>query len=280
MGFIDLLLNLAALLLWLSFRAAAFPSPTIAPATSLLSTLRRADGKRPRRWLEFAGLLGILAGRAVLYAQLGPAVHWSPRLSLGVIVLSFKGNALAATALFSLLSFVVTAAVFYLWLVLLSVANAKLPEQDFIQRLVRLHLGWTERLPALLRLLLPPLLIIVTWRVAQPSLVSAGVLPGARDAARVWEQGLVLAAGAIFAWKFIIAGLMVLHLANSYVYLGEAAFWPWVDTTAKNLLGPLKKLPLQFARVDLAPVAVIALVWVAAHFGLRMLTQLFQRLVS
>ncbi|MBI3876189.1 MAG: hypothetical protein HY300_09595 [Verrucomicrobia bacterium] len=210
MGFIDLLLNLAALLLWLSFRAAAFPSPAIAPAASLLSTL----------------------------------------------------------------------AVFYLWLVLLSVANARLPEQDFIQRLVRLHLGWTERLPALLRLLLPPLLIIVAWRVAQPSLVNAGVLPAARDAARVWEQGVVLAAGAIFAWKFIIAGLMVLHLANSYVYLGEAAFWPWVDATAKNLLGPLKKIPLRFARVDLTPVAAIALVWIAAHFGLRMLTQLFQRLVS
>lgn len=280
MDFIDSILNVTALLLWLSFRGAAFPPPTAAPAATLLSTLRRTDHRRPRRWTLLAALAGILAGRVVLYLQLGPAVQWTPELSLGVTVLAFKGGSPVLLALYSLAGFFITAAVFYLWLVLLSVANRALPDAEPVQRLVRLHLGWVERLPALLRLLLPPLLIILAWWAVNPLLVKSGALPAARGAARVWEQGVVVAAGAVFAWKFIIAGLLLLHLLNSYVYLGEATFWPWVEATAKNLLGPLKKFPLRLARVDLAPVAAIALVWVAAHFGLRMLTRLFGSLLA
>ena len=82
---------------------------------------------------------------------------------------------------------------------------------------------------------------------------------------------------AYLAWKFLLVALLLLHLLNSYVYLGNHPFWLFVNTSARRLLWPLTWLPLRFGRADFTPLAGIALVFFAGEYGPPGLTLLFQR---
>ena len=73
MGLIDVILNLAGVLLWLSWRSLrSDPLVTTSPAT-LVGTLRRAEPQRLKGWQLLAGLAVLLLLRALLYRQIGPA---------------------------------------------------------------------------------------------------------------------------------------------------------------------------------------------------------------
>ena len=69
-------------------------------------------------------------------------------------------------------------------------------------------------------------------------------------------------------------GFLALYVLNSYVYLGDFAFLDFVNTTSHGLLRPLRRLPLRVGRVDLAPLAGMALVMLAAEYGRRGLGRL------
>jgi len=49
--------------------------------------------------------------------------------------------------------------------------------------------------------------------------------------------------------RFYIIAILLLHMLNSYVYLGNQAFWHYVSKTSRNLLSPLDRLPLRVGRV-------------------------------
>jgi uncharacterized protein YggT (Ycf19 family) len=55
-------------------------------------------------------------------------------------------------------------------------------------------------------------------------------------------------------------------------------FWNFLTVTGRNMLKPLRVLPLQIGRIDFAPVLAIALVLVASRFAERGLTDLYRRL--
>ena len=57
-----------------------------------------------------------------------------------------------------------------------------------------------------------------------------------------------------------------LHLVASYVYLGANPLWDFVGATARNLLAPLRRLPLRIARFDFAPVAGVVLIFLLLHW--------------
>ena len=80
------------------------------------------------------------------------------------------------------------------------------------------------------------------------------------------------------AWKYLITSLLLLYLLNSYVYLGNHAFWNFLAATARNLLAPLGILPLRLGKIDFAPVLAIAAVLVASRFAERGLTILYRHL--
>jgi hypothetical protein len=86
-------------------------------------------------------------------------------------------------------------------------------------------------------------------------------LPPTHAWALVAEQGMVVGFSVILAWKFLIIGLLLLHVLNSYVHLGGHPFWNFVTLTAHNLLRGLAWLPLRAGKVDFAPLVAIALVW-------------------
>jgi uncharacterized protein YggT (Ycf19 family) len=280
MGLIDLILNLAGVLLWLNWRSVRFdPLARTTPAT-LAGTLRRAEPRRLKRWHLLTALGALLLVRALLYWQIGSAVDWTPSLHLGGIdiAIPFRSDSWWRMLLFSGLSFALTLAVCYLWLLLLSLVNGRAAETDPLQRLVRLHLGRVDRWPWPVKTLLPLLVSLLLWYVLSLFLSRLGVIPPASSRTHRLEQALVIGLGWYLSWKYVIGGLLALHLVSSYVYLGNQPVWSFIALTGRNLLTPLRWAPLQLGKVDFAPLVGIALVFLVAELAVRGLTALYERL--
>jgi len=275
MSLIDFILNVAGLLLWLNWRAVpwmALPPP----GTSLAATLKAAEPPRPR-WFYIACLGALVFGRSFFYWEIGPSLHWNPGIPLGPVTLAFRSDVFGRMALFSFLSFAGTLGIFYLWLILLSALNSGASDANPQQRLVRLHLGPLERWPNALKLLLPLCLMVMLWWAFNPLLAKMNMVPKS-SAWRLLAQGAVIGLAIYLALKFLVIGMLILHLINSYLYLGEYSFWKFVNTTARGLLRPFKLLPLQFGKVDFAPLLAIVVVALITELGRRSLLHLYLKL--
>ena len=79
-------------------------------------------------------------------------------------------------------------------------------------------------------------------------------------------------------WRYLLGGLLLLHLVNSHVYLGKHPFWSFVSATATTALSPLRVIPLRIAKMDFSPVVGIAIVFLAGEAYQRLLTTLYERL--
>jgi hypothetical protein len=171
MSLIDFILNVAGLLLWLSWRSVQFdPFARLRPAT-ITGTVRRAEPRRIQRWQFLAALLGLLLLRAGVYWLIGPAVEgWTPRLDLGVVALAFRATEFLQILLFSFSSFIITLTVFYFWLLAITFINGPSLDPDPIQRLVLLQLGKVSRWPRFAQAVLPFLAAAALWLAAHPLL--------------------------------------------------------------------------------------------------------------
>jgi len=277
MDLINFILNIAALLLWLNWRAISFTAVAKPPGTSLLGTLKKAAPRGPKNWLSLVALAALLVFRALVYWHIGPSVGWMPSLALKAISLTFRSDRSDRMLLFSLFSFGLTFAFYYCWLLLISVVNRRVADADMFLKLVRLQLGWLERWPTGLKLLLPFCLITLIWFALAPLFNHLG-FPPPTSRWEVWQKGMVLGLAIYFCWKYLIVGILLLHTVNSHVYLGANPLWNFVEVTARNLLTPIRWLPLCLGKVDFAPIAGIALVFLADEYGSRALTKLFQHL--
>jgi uncharacterized protein YggT (Ycf19 family) len=274
MSWVDFILNIAGLLLWLNWRAGkADPLGKRTPAT-LIGTLRSAAPQRTRRWDLPLVLGAFIFLRAVLYWLLGPALRWAGTLNLGVISLSFRSDWFDRILLFSLLSFALTLGIFYSWLVLLSLLKGPKPIHEF----VRMQLGRIDGWPDGVKWFLPLVVTAVCWWSASWMLAKMGIIP--RPISEAWRIGesLVIASQSYLIWRFPIAALLALHLLNSYIYFGRHPIWNYVAAAAQTLLRPLGKIPLRIGKVDFAPVVGIALVFLAAEFAGRGIGLLYRRL--
>ena len=279
MGLIDFILNLAGLLLWLNW-CVGVPRPGAVTATvSLLSTLKQTEPPVANRHYFLAGLVGLLVARSFFYWHIGGATDWTPNLQLGAIVLPFRSDLqFGWMLLYSFASFGQVLLVFYFWLLLLSVANGNVKDTDPYQRMLRQQLGWMEVLPAWLKLVLPLLAGAMLWVALNPLLLRLGLLPAPKSPVHCWEQSVVIGMATLLAWKSLLIGFWLLHLLNSYVYLGNHLFWNFVNVTSLNLLLPLRWLPLRLGRVDFAPLLALALVFWVGEFAPCWLTELYRRL--
>jgi uncharacterized protein YggT (Ycf19 family) len=264
MALIDFILNIACLLLWLNWLSIRFDPLARTSAASLVGTLRKTEQAGLKHWKFLGSLLALLLVRALAYGQMGSATGWTPSLDLGIVTLSFRSDYsdyLARMFLFSLLSFASTLAVFYLWMLLLSVVNNRIPDADPLQKLVRLYCKWVDRWPQWLKALLPFAVGGLFWLTLHPLLARLAIVPGNKSTAQLFEQSATIGLGAYLALKYLIVGILFLHLLNSYVFMGHHPAWNFVNTTARNLLSPLSWLPLRIGKVDFLPVAAIALVF-------------------
>ncbi len=166
MAIVDFILNLAGLLLWIKWRSLPFdPIHKRTPAT-LVGTLRRAAPSHFRRWHLLAAIGGLLVLRAVFYWQIGPAAHWTGKLDLGVITLSFRSDLFGRMLLFSFFSFGLTLGIFYLWLLLLSLLAGSPANAGPIHRLVRMPLGGIDGWPRWAKIISPFVGTALLWWLA------------------------------------------------------------------------------------------------------------------
>lgn len=180
--------------------------------------------------------------------------------------------------LFSFLSFAVVLGGLYAWLLLLSVINRKVPNDEPFQKLVRVHLGWVENWPPAVKLFLPMIVVGLLWGFGSPALVRMGIVPAPVSPTHVWQQALVLGATSFLVWKVLLIALCVLYMLNSYVYMGKSHFWAYVNITGLNLLTPLRRWPLRVGKFDLSPVLAILFVLFAAPWAGFFLRNVFLRL--
>lgn len=277
MGYIDFILNLAALLLWFSWRAARLPPGSSSPNT-LLGVLKRPASKAVPAWWPAAILLGLLFIRSFLYWNLGSALEWTPHLNLVVFAVPFRSEFWGRMLLFSGLSFALVLLEFYCGLLLLTLVNPHALETGPLQKLTRQQLGPVANWPAGVLWLLPALISGLLWFAVGPLFTKTGLVPPVKSLAHLSQQAMLLGLAAYLAWQWPVILVLLLHLLNSHIYLGAHPFWDLVTATARNLLHPLRRAPLMLGRLDLSPVLGMALVWGLGHFISLWLPEFFKRL--
>jgi len=284
MPLIDLILNIAGLLLWISWRAVPFDPLTRTKPATLPGTLRRAEPTRVRPWHFLIALVLLLLVRAVFYWLIGPALSWTAGVKLGAISISFRSDQFERMLLFSVASFAHGFMIYYLWLLLLSLLNPRSGEGDYGQRFLRIQLGAVHSWPWLPKLMLPFVATLLIWVLPGYLLAVWGIVPATKSWLHRFEQGAVLGLGTYLVWKYLVAAVLGLHVLNTYVYLGGHPAWTFIDATATRLLKPFKSIPLRLGKLDFAPIICIALAFILAELiengvrGKYGLTWLFSQL--
>jgi uncharacterized protein YggT (Ycf19 family) len=266
MGLIDFILNLAGVLLWFSWRSMGMDPMTRTTPATLVGTLRRAEPRRLKGWQFLVGLAALLLLRGVLYRQVGPAADWTPKLDLFFVVLAFPGDIFRSALLYSVLSFTRILVVCYFWGLALVIINRGAAETDALQKMLRLQFGPVARWPRLLQALLPLVVIAGLWMALHPLLTHFGIISHVHSQAHLAEQGVLIGIALYFTLQFLLPVFLLLHLVTSYVYLGSSLVWDFVGATARNLLAPLRWLPLRFGRLDFAPLAGVLLILLLLHW--------------
>ena len=263
MSLINFILDVAALLLWLSWRSIRFDPLRRATPATLVGTVRRAEPPRLKHFLSALALL--LVGRAAFYQQIGPAVNWTPQIDLGLVAPAFRGHWFLPVLLFSLFSFLRTAIIFYFWLVALVVINGRPAAPDPFQKLIHLQLGCIARWPRVLLVIVPGLFVAGLWVAAHPLLVYAGVVNRTSSVAPLLGQGALVGTALYFTLKQLLPVFLFLYLIANYVFLGTSTFWDFISVTARRILAPLRRLPLRWGRIDFAPLAGIIVILLLLH---------------
>ena len=124
------------------------------------------------------------------------------------------------------------------------------------------------------QVVLPLAFVIAVWCACSPLLQRLGIVPEAKPW-QILAQGAVIGLAACLVLKFFVLGLLLLHLINSYVYLGDLPLWNFVGATARRLLIPLRWLPLRLGRIDFSPVVGIALVVLLASLAASGLARIY-----
>jgi len=260
MDAVDFLLNMAGLLLCMSWRSVRQDPLAGSVPVTLVGTLKRTEPRRLTGWQLALALSTILVIRSVIYWLVGAPAEWTPKLNLELIIIPFRSDVFSTTLAFSCLSFLRVVIVFYFWLLILAMINRALIEPNPVQRMVRLQLGKAAQWPWPAQLLVPILVVILLWLGIHPILIKMNVLTQAQSWVHLLEQGSLVAVSLFISLKYLLPPLLLLHLITSYVYLGNNAFWNFVASTGLHLTSPLRQLPLRFAKLDFTPVVGAVLI--------------------
>ena len=273
MGIVDLILNVAGLLLWLNWRSIRFDPLTRRTPATLMGTLRPASPSTLRRWHFLVFITGLLLLRALIYRWLGSATgSMTSYLDFGATSQGFRHDNFLQALAFSFFSFARALAILYIWLLFFSILSGPEP----IHRLVKIPLGRVDDWPRGVKMILPFLVTAISWWLA--SWLFEKLPPQmASTLAQKFQSSVVIGLSSYLVWKFPACVVLLLYLLNSYVYFGKHPLWNYVNGIAQKMLRPLQIIPLRVARVDFAPVVALAilffvcemvergLVWIYAH---------------
>jgi len=192
--------------------------------------------------------------------------------------LTFRSDWAGKILLFSFLSFLASLGAFYASLLFLSGINQKVTDSSPQQRWVRAHLGRIARWPLTVRLLLPWMTLTGLWFVLTPLTSRLDLIPRPDTFGFALQSAMVVGLGGYLVWKYLIAGILLLYILNSYVYMGGSTFWNYINLSTQTLIRPVSFLPLRAGKFDFAPALVMVVVFLASHGMERGLTGLYGRL--
>ncbi|MGV3772322.1 MAG: hypothetical protein ACO1QB_05430 [Verrucomicrobiales bacterium] len=272
MNLVDFILNIIGLLMWINWRT-AWVMKRRRSGISISGAIKRTDPQPGSEWTSIASLLTLLLFRAVFYWNLGPALKWTATINLVPVSLAIRSDLFPLMLVYSFASFALTLGLFYSWLLLLSSVNKTASQDNVIQRFVRLHLGVLDRQSAAVKLGLPPIVSALAWICLAPMLKHYGILPPPVSNLHLLEQGMVVGLSAILAWRGILIVIILAHIVNTYIFLGNHHVWEYVELTATRLLGPLK--PLRWKALDLGSILLLSTLILLSYILSAAFTRMF-----
>lgn len=260
MSVADSILNLAALLLWLTWRGIGTVEPAGAAGT-ILGNLRPAETRVQRRWTYLVALGALLLVRALFYRQLGPSMLWHPVWDNGIIPVPFRSDLFLRVFAYSLLSFGWILYTWYAWLILIAVVNHPPHDRDGVTRQVRRSLGGLVTWPGLILLILPMPFLSVAWVGVGWLATHFEMLPPLRDFNHLVQQAFLVGLGGFLVWRWLLVVVYILYFINNYVYLGRHPFWEFIQNFGARICRPFAWI--QMGRLDLSPLLGLIVVWLA-----------------
>ncbi|HEV8543962.1 MAG TPA: hypothetical protein VGR78_16345 [Verrucomicrobiae bacterium] len=275
MNLLDWILNLAGLVLWIEWRSGR-PLRRNPSVLSLASAIRPAEARRGGGFAALGALLVLLFLRPFFYWSIGAKLQWTAQTDLLAISLPWRSDLLDRMFLYSTISFGIAFGLYYSCLLLLSAINRAMPDDNPVQRFIRVQLGWLEKIPWWLKVALPMLVTGFAWIALVPLVVHLELLPPLQNYDYSWGQAAALSLTILLVWKWLLLALFLFHLLNLYVYLGKYPLWDYISITARKLLWPVSFFAV--GRIDLSPVIGIGLVFFVAELGVKPgMIRLFER---
>lgn len=260
MAFIDLLLNLIGLVLLLAWRTAGRPAQ-VRGAGTLLSNLKPAESRATKRWGYLVALGGLLLARPLLYSAIATGLNWTPMIGLGSTALAFRADDPGRLVLHSLLGFGWVWVNAVAWATVLIALTCLEREPEGWSKVLREMLGWLGRGPVWLQLPFPWLAAGVAWALLTFPLVSLGILPRIPPGPELAMQSAVVGASVWLSLKWLLVGILLLRLINTYIYFGNHPLWDFIHRIGGLLIRPLGWLPVRLGKLDFTPLVAAAIVW-------------------
>jgi len=278
MKWLDWMVNLAGLLLWLGWRGFGALPVSARPALTLASNLKPAGrGAGRSRW-ALPALAILLLARALLHhefpAQFAEAAVWAP----GAVSVTFRSDLFGRMLAFSFLSWFEVLLLAYVGFAVFAGLRRADPEPDPLTRSLRAELGWLARWPVPLAPLPFLLLAAALWMAIAGWLAEASLLPPLVSTLHRVQQSAVVAVGLLPALKWPLVAACLLRFLLDHVIVGTSPFWDYAHEAGGRLSRWLRWLPLRFGTLDLAPILAAAVFWAAAYFLEGAVPRLFQRL--
>jgi len=263
MAFINLLLDLVVLVLGLSVLGIGTRAPAHRAGT-LLGNLKPAESRPTRSWKPVALLVVLLFLRPFLYRILSDVLGEIPSWNAIPASIPFRPDSFLRLLLFSWVSFIWTLIHFLCWVLLLSALSKACRDPANWNRFFEELIGPLVRWPLPLSLLLPGLAAGLLWLTLRWPLRMMAIAPAPASTAALLEQSILVGLGVWVSIRWLLGGLLLLRLINTYVYLGSNPFWDFVHQIGGIPLLPFRRLPLQIGKLDLSPLLAAAVVFLAA----------------
>ena len=248
MDWLHCILNLAGLLLWITWRAGTMPRPK--PRNSFAGPTLSPGPISKHSWIYLAALIALLGLRAVFYHQFGPGLDWIPSLNLLNESPHFRSDLFPRILAYSVVSFARWLVAGYCCLALLTAVLPQTKSSSSWREFLKAQFGWLGSWPSAVHWLAAIGLAIGVHLGEAEWMKAVGVWGETTDRLR---QIPALVALDLRATLYLIMTLLALYLLNSYVYFGEQPFLKTVNESGKRLLKPLRILPLEMGKIDLAP---------------------------
>ena len=257
------ILNLAGLLLWIIWRAGTMPRPK--PRNSFTGPTPSPGSISKHSWIYLAALVALLGLRAVFYHQFGPGLNWIPSLNLLNESPHFRSDLFPRILAYSVVSFARWLVAGYCCLALLTAVRPQTESSSSWREFLKAQFGGLGSWPSAVHWLAAIGLAIGVHLCEAEWMKAVGVGGEATD--RLLQIPALVALD-LRATLYLIMTLLALYLLNSYVYFGEQPFLKTVNESGKRLLKPLRILPLEMGKIDLAPFITFILAF-GLSFALR-----------